>query len=37
MSYLFDACVISELVRAVPEVRVLHWLNAWNEYEFFMR
>lgn len=31
MNYLLDTCVISELVRPVPDARVLKWIDAAEE------
>lgn len=36
MSYLLDTCVISELVRPVPEERVVQWIDARHEFELFL-
>jgi len=36
LSWLLDTCVISELVRPVPDERVVQWIDARNEFDLFL-
>lgn len=36
MTYLLDTCVISELVRARPEEKVVRWVDAVDERKLFL-
>ena len=36
MSYLLDTCVISELVRPVPDNRVVRWIESQNEFDLYL-
>ncbi|NEX14421.1 MAG: PIN domain-containing protein [Prosthecochloris sp.] len=36
MSFLLDTCVISELVRPVPDEGVVRWIEARNEFDLFL-
>jgi len=36
MKYLLDTCVISEIIKAVPNDRVLQWLNAQDELRLYL-
>lgn len=36
MKYLLDTCLLSELVKLVPEVTVLTWMGERKEHELFV-
>ena len=36
MNYLLDTCVISELVRPIPDKNVVHWLNQTPAERLFL-
>ena len=36
MKFLLDTCVLSELVKSVPEARVLRWVGARKPHELFI-
>ncbi len=36
MNYLLDTCVLSELVKARPDKKVVHWITANNEESFYI-
>jgi len=36
VSFLLDTCVISELVRPVPDQRVTRWIDARDEFDLYL-
>lgn len=36
MSFLLDTCVISELVRPVPDKGVIQWIESRNEFDLYL-
>lgn len=36
MSFLLDTCVISELVRPVPDQSVLQWIDEHDEFDLYL-
>lgn len=36
MSYLLDTCVISELVRPVPDAGVVQWIEKHDEFDLYL-
>ncbi len=36
MSFLLDTCVISELVRPVPDVGVVQWIEKHDEFDLYL-
>jgi toxin FitB len=36
LSYLLDTCLISELVRPVPDDRVVRWIKSRNEFDLYL-
>lgn len=36
MSYLLDTCVISELVRPLPDEKVVAWIGSCDEFDLFL-
>ena len=36
MSFLLDTCVISELVRSVPDQSVLRWIDERDEFDLYL-
>jgi toxin FitB len=36
VSYLLDTCLISELVRPVPDDRVVRWIESRNEFDLYL-
>jgi predicted nucleic acid-binding protein len=36
VSFLLDTCVISELVRPVPDDGVVRWIEARNEFDLYL-
>ena len=36
MSFLLDTCVLSELVRLVPDDGVVQWVEARNEFDLYL-
>lgn len=36
MSYLLDACILSEFTHRQPEERVIHWLDSIDEEKLFL-
>lgn len=36
MNYLLDTCVLSELIRPVPEPNVVNWVREQNESNLFL-
>ena len=36
MKYLLDTCVISELIKPLPEEKVINWLDGINEKNLFL-
>ncbi|MCF8382865.1 MAG: type II toxin-antitoxin system VapC family toxin [Chlorobium sp.] len=36
MSFLLDTCVISELVRPVPDKGMIQWIESRNEFDLYL-